>query len=232
MANETTIAEELGTKISGFKHAIKFFTENGEEVSTDILIKIKKLVLHPPIGKEKYQEDMEVTVVSAIEIGNPIGRKQLWWTLITNLPISNKNEAIQAIEWYKQRWRIEEYFKILKSGLKTEDSKLRTVDRLSRLIAISCLLAWRIQWITLLNRQNAELDLRVAFNKTEIHILKLYFRKETPQKISDYIILLARLGGYLNRKNDPPPGYRTIWRGFNKLFELCEGLKLAKNVGN
>jgi len=39
------------------------------------------------------------------------------------------------------------------------------------------------------------------------------------------------LGGYLNRKNDPPPGNTIIWRGLNQLHELKRGFLLA-NVGN
>ena len=41
----------------------------------------------------------------------------------------------------------------------------------------------------------------------------------------------AVLGGYLNRKNDPPPGNAIIWRGLNRLHELKRGFLLANICG-
>ena len=28
---------------------------------------------------------------------------------------------------------------------------------------------------------------------------------------------MAILGGYMNRKNDPPPGVKIMWRGYSRL---------------
>jgi hypothetical protein len=38
--------------------------------------------------------------------------------------------------------------------------------------------------------------------------------------LSHYLIKLARLGGYLARNSDPPPGNETIWRGLNHLVDI------------
>ena len=50
------------------------------------------------------------------------------------------------------RWKIETFHKILKSGCRAEDSRLRTADRLTNLIAIYCILSWHIFWMTMLSR--------------------------------------------------------------------------------
>ncbi|MDP6047524.1 MAG: IS4 family transposase, partial [Phycisphaerae bacterium] len=39
---------------------------------------------------------------------------------------------------------------------------------------------------------------------------------------------IARLGGFLARKNDGSPGWITIWRGWRKLMLLTQGFELAK----
>ena len=39
-------------------------------------------------------------------------------------------EAIQIIEWYEQRWLIEEFFKALKTGCRMEERQLRSADAL------------------------------------------------------------------------------------------------------
>jgi hypothetical protein len=48
------------------------------------------------------------------------------------------------------RWKIETFHKILKLGSKAEDVRLRAIERIVNLIAILCLLSWRIFWMTML----------------------------------------------------------------------------------
>ena len=44
---------------------------------------------------------------------------------------------------------------------------------------------------------------------------------------------LARLGGYLDRACDPPPGNIVIWRGMSRLSDIALGFQLgATIVGN
>jgi len=82
-------------------------------------------------------------VLHAQERDAPTGRAPLQWKLITNLPVRSKANAVEEIDWYAMRWKIETFHKILKSGCRAEDSQLRTADRLTNLIAIFCILSWR-----------------------------------------------------------------------------------------
>jgi hypothetical protein len=51
--------------------------------------------------------------------------------------------------------------------------------------------------------------------------------------LSHHLIKLARLGGYLARNSDPPPGNETIWRGLTRLVDIQLGVIMgAENVGN
>jgi hypothetical protein len=79
-------------------------------------------------------------VLHATERGKPRDRDKIDWKLITDLPINSRTEGIEKLNWYAMRWKIETYHKILKSGCKAEDSKLRTAERLAILIAMSCIL--------------------------------------------------------------------------------------------
>jgi hypothetical protein len=110
----------------------------------------------------------------------------------------------------------EVFHKILKSGCKVEESKLRTAERLANLIAIFCLLSWRIFWITMLNRCCAKASPLLAFTEGELQLLdatlKTRGKQVSPDKnVSYYLTQLARLGGYLARASDPPPGNKVIW---------------------
>src|SRR5690606_25438823 len=54
----------------------------------------------------------------------------------------------------------------------------------------------------------------------------------SPQScLAEYIICLARLGGYLARAQDPPPGNLVIWRGIRRLSDLLLGAQIAQNCG-
>jgi len=42
------------------------------------------------------------------------------------------------------------------------------------------------------------------------------------------MVSVARLGGFLARKSDGPPGWQTLWRGMQALVTLEPGFLLAK----
>ena len=63
---------------------------------------------------------------------------------MTDLPARSRSEAIEKLDWYAFRWKVEVFHKILKSGCRAEDSKFRTADRLTNLIAVFCILSWRV----------------------------------------------------------------------------------------
>ena len=45
--------------------------------------------------------------------------------------------------------------------------------------------------------------------------------------LSVYLIKIARLGGYLARASDPPPGNTVMWRGLSRLTDITLGIELA-----
>ncbi len=67
--------------------------------------------------------------------------------------------------------KIEVFHKILKSGCRAEDAKLRTADRLANLVALFCIVSWRVLWMTMAARADPEASPTVAFTASEIIIL-------------------------------------------------------------
>lgn len=180
--------------------------------------------------------DTEVTVIYAKEVGKPKGsRDPIDWRLITNLEVKTLKDAIEKLQWYALRWRIERYFFILKSGCKIEELKLRTAGALYKLISIYCIIAWRIFWMTMINRESGSLPAKVALTSTEIKTLDQLkpSKSSSKQELSDYIIKIAKLGGYIGRALDPPPGNKVIWKGMERLADILIGVEVGmKLVGN
>lgn len=233
-----TIADEMAeVRVRGL-HRVEFRDERGQPCQATLEIRYRRIGVLPPIGKQKLYPPLELTVLHAQEREAPAGRAPLQWKLITNLPVRSKAEAIEKIDWYAMRWKIETFHKILKSGCRAEDSRLRTADRLTNLIAVYCILSWRIFWLTMLNRADPDTSPSEAFTDVEIAVLNQLSPTTTvpeflPQTLSHYTIELAKLGGYLARKGDPPPGNIVMWRGLKRLTDIVFGMHLAtKVVGN
>ena len=130
------------------------------------------------------------------------------------------------------RWKIELFFKVLKSGCNAEKLKLRTAERLVNLIAIFCILSWRIFWMTMLNRALPNESPGIALTTEEIQIIDRIAAHagRTPvrsQSLSTYLVEIARLGSYLARSHDPPPGNMIMWRGWSRLMDIQLGAELA-----
>ncbi len=87
-----------------------------------------------------------------------------------------------------------------------------------------------------MNREIQTAPASLALTEEEIKILDHLFPQVDRRRkkiLSDYILKVARLGGYLARSSDPPPGNQILWRGLKKLGELNIGVKIGLNfVGN
>lgn len=218
-------------------YEIKYRDKNGEDVDATLEIKFERMVIQPSSGlKRNSFPDTEVTVIYAQEVGKTKGsRDPIDWKLITDLKVETLKEAIEKLNWYALRWRIERYFFILKSGCKIEELKLRTAGALYKLISIYCIIAWRIFWMTMINRESESLSAKVALTPTEIKTLDQLKPSKSKAKpiLSDYIIKIAKLGGYIGRASDPPPGNKVIWKGMERLADILIGVELGvKLVGN
>lgn len=228
-----TIADEMKEiRIKGL-HQVQVRDKKGNISEALLEIKYKRIKVLPPIAKSKKYPELYLTVIHAEERGTPKNREKIVWKLITDLPITSRKEAIEKLNWYAMRWKIETFHKILKSGCKAEDSKLRTAERLTKLISIFCILSWRIFWMTMINRCCSKASPKFALTDIEIKILDQVVKDNNSKELSHYLIKIARLGGYLNRASDPPPGNIIMWRGLARLIDIQLGFNLAmKIVGN
>ena len=120
--------------------------------------------------------------------------------------MAEADDAAQCLKDYALRWRIEDWHRILKTGCRVEDLAHQRIERLERAIAINLVIAWRIMVMTLLGRKTVS--------------------AKPPTSLGEAIILVARLGGYTNRNNDPPPGHELMWYGYQNLNLMCMGYEL------
>lgn len=102
--------------------------EDGEITRVCLDFRCTQIRVLPPIGKQKRYPPRELSVIHATKIGPRSGRKPIEWKLLTVLQVQNFEQTIEKIRWYAMRWELEVFHKILKSGCRAEDAKLRAAD--------------------------------------------------------------------------------------------------------
>ncbi|MFN3499102.1 MAG: hypothetical protein ACK40A_11935 [Pannonibacter indicus] len=84
--------------------------------------------------------------------------------------------------------------------------------------------------MTWLRRAEPAREPAAVFTDTEMALLDRTApepRSGQRRDLDFYIVAVARLGGYLARKHDAPPGTIVLWRGFSRLADLVIGFEAA-----
>jgi hypothetical protein len=204
-------------------------------------VKFSNFVMNVPInyceGRLKKPVDLNLHAVHVAELNCPEKHEPIDWMLITNIPIENREEALEKVGWYCLRWRIETWHKVLKSGLQVEECRLSTAARLTRYLAVMSVVAWRIFWITLIARVAPQASSYMFLNELEWKILAAKFHKlaksdknQSTPTLEQSVRWIAQLGGFLARKGDKQPGIMHVWRGMKKLAAMIEGAQLVREI--
>jgi len=228
----TTISEVMGREPVRGVHEVEVRDDHGRVATAALEVRFRRMTVRPPIGKQKRYPTLELTVIHAEE-EVPAGREPIRWRLLTNLAVNDLGAATGKLDWYAQRFKIETYHKVLKSGCRAEQARLRTAERLTNLLAVLCVVAWRVFWLTMTSRATPDAPAEVALTKQEVEILdRLAADTSPPEKpsVSHYLVAVAKLGGYLARAKDPPPGNMVVWRGLIRLMDIQLGFELSRRV--
>jgi hypothetical protein len=168
-----------------------------------------------------------VWAVLAQEHEAPTGVKPLEWMLLTTVPVTTAEQAIEKLQWYARRWGIEVFHRTLKSGCRIEDRQLGNADRLEACLAIDLVVAWRIHHLTQLGREVPHAPCTVHFEEPQWQALMIFTEGDPvpprePPTLREAMRRVGTLGGFLGRKGDGEPGTQTLWRGLQRLDDITE----------
>lgn len=190
-----------------------------------VVVRATSLKLQPPHRHGEQLPEVTTNVVLVREEDPPAGVERIEWVLLTSLPVDTLEQVHLVIEYYACRWEIEVFFRVLKSGCTVEELQLETFHRLTNCLALYLIVAWRVLYAMKLGRTCPELPCTVCFGDDEWQpVWKVVQHEEpprTPPALGPFIRVLARLGGYLNRKSDPPPGPKAMWIATRRLHDLA-----------
>ncbi len=175
------------------------------------------------------------TAVRVWEADPPASVKEpLEWILLCDQPVHSAAEAAACARQYSARWLVEEYHKVLKSGLGAEHLQLETSERLYAAIALLSVVATRI--LTL--KEAVRIDPFApaedsGLTERERMLLALRLRREL-KTVRDVALALGRLGGHMGSHQgtrvDHMPGWITLWRGMQALQLMVQGADLAASL--
>jgi len=197
--------------------------------TADLAVRTMRIQLRPPPNVTDAAP-IDLWIVHALEENPPPKAEAVEWFLLTTIEIASSEDAEQCLRWYCLRWRIEDWHRVLKSGCGVEKMAHDTAERLRRAIAINLVIAWRIMLMTLLGREVPDLPAEVLFSEVEMRTLHAYAKKKglkPPTRLGDAVRMVAKIGGYLGRNHDPPPGHQLIWQGYAEFQFMCLGFALG-----
>jgi hypothetical protein len=144
----------------------------------------------------------------------------LW---LTSLPVTDFPRACLVVQWYRCRWEMERFFRVLKQGCQIEQWRVQTDQRLLNALAIYVIVAWRLHNITMAGRAYPEVSCEIGFEPQEWATLSTMPHHRhpppAPPPLRERVRSLAQLGGFFARQGDGEPGIQAIWQGYHRLHE-------------
>jgi len=227
----TSRIEKKSPQKKGKKKQVKRVARQAEMAVSFAPVQIK-----PPVTKNGKHGNtpLQVWVVRVWEVNPPKGQERLEWFLITNEPVLTFEDAYRVVGWYECRWIVEEYHKGMKTGCKIESPQFTHEDRLQPAIALLSIVTLTLLAMRDASRRSDAKRRRATEILCEDYVAVLSAWRHGTIKsdwsIHDFYYALARLGGHQNRKHDHPPGWQTIWNGWQDLQAMVCGFDAMKEL--
>jgi hypothetical protein len=206
-----------------------------------LAVRIAKVHLQRPdkLSAQDYPPSVCLYAVEAKEVNPPAGQEPIHWRLLTTHEVVCIEQALQVIQWYCWRWRIEQLFATLKrAGLNLEATQLESVEAIERLTVLALSIAVRTLQL-LEGRDEPDLPASLALTDEQQQCLtqlapSLQGRTQKqqnpypPTSLAWATWLIARLGGSSGYRSQRPPGMPTLIHALRRFEAIFLGWKLAQ----
>ena len=207
----------------------------------EIEVRYVEIEIAAPLGSEKSEKpSVRMWAVEARERNAPPEVEPIVWRLLTTHRIETRGDAERMIKYYRQRWWIEQLFRVLKrQGLDIESSELEQIESIKKLSILGLGVAVKtLQLKRSLEQSSEGQRLEIVFNEEEIRCLEQLSKKlegrtkrqQNPyqkQELGYGAWIIARLGGWKGYESQRPPGVITIKRGLQRFETIFVGFSLT-----
>jgi hypothetical protein len=169
-----------------------------------------------------------LTVVWATEKHPPRGIVPLDWLIYTTTPGRTAADAIDVIQRYGYRWRIEDFHRALKSGGGcVEESQLRSAQAVIKWATLHAMIAARAEGLRDASRATPDAPATTLLSDAEIEALIILKTREKRRTevvsikgltLKQAVRWIADLGGFTaTGVSQTPPGATVIARGLERI---------------
>jgi hypothetical protein len=192
-------------------------------------IRARELAVRPPRNRGRHGDSIVLNIVGAIERRPPEGVDPLVWYLVTREPIATEADVLGVVRAYEGRWPIEELHMGMKTGCSTEERQLETAHALENFLAFATVVAWQMLRLRDTARRLPAVRADQVLTPTQLTVLCGLRPRLKPDCLANEALrAIAMMGGFMGRKGDGNPGWRTLWAGFEKLLMAERGFLVAQ----
>ena len=182
-------------------------------------------ILRPEHEHAPLPKSLRLNIIRVFEVDTPADVEPVEWTLITTEPIGTVDEVAAAVDAYRARWMIEEFFKAIKTGCAFERRQLESLHALLNALAVFAPIAWNLLLLRQLGRADDSAPVSTVLTPLQLRILHKKAKLVEHPTIRQAMLAVAQLGGHI--KNNGDPGWIVLGRGYEKLLVLEEGARAA-----
>jgi len=198
-------------------------------------------LLHPSSHPDKSLP--EKISVSAIQVKEdtgtvPSGEEPVHWLLLTSHEVQSIEQAIQIVQWYCERWNIEQTYRTIKlQGLDVEHSEVHNQHALQNLSVLCLIAATVVMQLVRARTEQSKLSMECAFTPQEIECIEKLnptlqgntLKQKNPYTKGSMAFaawVIARLGGWSGYARGRPPGPITMTNGLVRFYAIAVGFNL------
>jgi hypothetical protein len=188
--------------------------------SATLEVRAMQASIAPPQNSNRKGAAVSARIIAAVEIGAPTEEKTpLCWYLLTSEPIETAEQLLQVVRHYEARWLVEEFHMGIKSGCATEKRQFESRHAIENFLAFAVVIAVSLLRLRDVARRPEPIPASTVLTPTQYEVLR-HLRPKFLKNGSarDALRAIATLGGFMGRKGDGEPGWRTMWRGFEILL--------------
>lgn len=168
-------------------------------------------------------QPVAVNMVVIREESPPPGVTPLRWVLFTDLPIDTLEQLAWVGHLYELRWKVEEYYKLLKSGYRIEKLRFHDARRTARTLLVLSIAAMA----TVNLKRKLELPAGGHLSDEDYQRVKAAVRDINNPKLPLELCLFAlvvKYGGWIGRRRDPI-GPTILMRGLLQVLAMLDALR-------
>lgn len=176
----------------------------------------------------KTPNAVDVNLVVIKELDPPQGKDPLCWLILTNRNVDNLEGMAAVARIYELRWKIEEFFRLLKTSYRLEEVRYNSAVKIARYIILSTIAVQMLMRI----KDSADITQTAALNEEEYTRVREAMQKPEDESIDINLRLLAlvvKRGGWLGRRRDPI-GSTILARGMVEILSLLQFVQVHKKL--